>query len=78
MPRFFFHLRSPSGELVRDDQGVELPSLDSAAREAARTARSFDADRRRGGLDYTGWHFEVRSEAGSLNASAFLTEMEAA
>ncbi len=49
MPRYFFHLRSPSGDFVRDEEGVELSDLDSAAREAALTARSFDRDRPRGG-----------------------------
>ena len=74
MPRFFFHLRSPSGEFVRDEEGLELPTLDRAAREAAATARSFNKDRPRGGLDYSGWHFEIRSDSGSLNVPAFVTE----
>jgi hypothetical protein len=27
-----------------------------------------------GGQDYSRWHFEVRSDSGSLNAPAFLSE----
>jgi hypothetical protein len=38
MPRYFFHLRSPSGRLIRDDEGVELADLDAAAQEAALAA----------------------------------------
>ena len=78
MPRFFFHLRSPSGTLIRDDEGVDLPDLDAAAHEAARTARSFARDSDLGGHDYSGWTFEIRSNNGSLNVPAFVTEPEAA
>jgi hypothetical protein len=72
MPRFFFHLRSPSGELVRDDVGVELRDLDMAAREAAVAVRSFAEDVKLGGQDYAGWTFEIRSDSGSLNLPAFV------
>jgi hypothetical protein len=75
MPRFFFHLRAPSGKLILDDEGVELPDLDTAAREAAHAARAFAEDARRGGRDYSGWNFEIRSSKGSLNVPAFVTEM---
>jgi hypothetical protein len=78
VPRFFFHLRSPSGELARDDVGVELPDLDSAVREAEFTACTFTRDAKLGGFDHTGWHFEIRSDAGSLNVPAFVTETETA
>jgi hypothetical protein len=78
MPHFYFHLRSPSGELIRDDQGVELRDLDMAAREAALTAYSFAGDAKLGGCDYSGWTFEIRSNCGSLNVPAFVTETEAA
>jgi hypothetical protein len=74
MPRFFFHLRSPSGALIRDDQGVALRDLDMAARQAVLTAHSFAADAKLGGCDYSGWTFEIRSSSGSLNVPAFVTE----
>jgi hypothetical protein len=74
MPRYFFHLRSPSGRLLRDDEGVELPDLDAAAQEAALAAADLGRDCELGGQDYSRWHFEVRSDSGSLNAPAFLSE----
>jgi hypothetical protein len=71
MPRFFFHLRAPSGRLIWDDEGVDLPDLDAAAREAAMAARSFAEDAELGGNHYAGWCFEIRSTGGSLNLPAF-------
>ena len=75
MPRFFFHLRAPSGELVQDDVGVELPNLDRAVSEAESAAKTFTRDTQLGGFDHTGWHFEIRSDAGSLNVPAFVTPL---
>jgi hypothetical protein len=78
MPRFFFHIHTPHGELIRDDQGVELADLDTAAREAERTAVSFADDEKLGGYDYSGCYFEIRSNSGSINVPAFVTTTEAA
>ena len=71
MPRYFFHLRAPTGRLIQDEEGVELPDLDCAAREAAEAALSFSNDSELGGHDYSGWFFEIRSNSGSLNVPAF-------
>jgi hypothetical protein len=49
MPRYFFHLRSPSGRLIRDDEGVELADLDAAAQEAALAAADLGRDCELGG-----------------------------
>ena len=78
MPRFFFHLRTASGEMIRDEQGVDLANLDAAAREAEIAAGSFAADVQLGGYDYSGCYFEIRSDSGSLNLPAFAPETEAA
>ena len=78
MPRFFFHLRTASGEMIRDEQGVDLADLDAAAREAEIAAGSFADDFRLGGYDYSGCYFEIRGDSGSLNLPAFVTETEAA
>jgi hypothetical protein len=78
MARFFFHLRTPSGELIRDDQGVELTDLDAAVREADLAARGFAGDAKLGGCDYSGWNFEIRSDSGSINVPAFVSEPELA
>jgi len=74
MPRYFFHLRTPTGRLIRDDEGVELPDLDAAAHEAAEAALTFSKDSELGGHDCSGWFFEIRSSSGSLNVPAFVTE----
>jgi hypothetical protein len=71
MPRYFFHLRAPTGRLILDDEGVDLPDLDAAAREAVEAARTFSNDAELGGDDYSGWFFEIRSDTGSLNWPAF-------
>jgi hypothetical protein len=71
VPRFFFHLRGPTGRLIPDEEGVELPDLDAARREAEEAARTFSEDSDLGGHDYLGWFFEIRSDAGSLNWPAF-------
>ena len=38
MGRFYFHLRA-GDELTSDDEGMDLPDLSAAKREAMRTAR---------------------------------------
>jgi hypothetical protein len=38
MARFFFHLKS-DGELITDDDGIDLPGLSEATREALQSAR---------------------------------------
>ena len=74
MPWFFFHLRTPTGMLILDDEGVELRDLDAAAWEADEAARTFSRDSELGGHDYAGWFFEIRSEGGALNVPAFVTK----
>ena len=75
MPRYFFHIRTPDGRLMRDEIGVELADFDAASREAFAAARGFDADRERGGPDYSGCYFEIRSKTGSLNTPAFMKKL---
>jgi hypothetical protein len=43
MARFFFHLKS-GGELITDDDGIELPGLNEATREALQSARELLAE----------------------------------
>jgi hypothetical protein len=43
MTRFYFHVRS-GGELIVDREGIELPDLDAARKEADRAARHLVAD----------------------------------
>jgi hypothetical protein len=43
MARFFFHLKS-GGELITDDDGIDLPGLGEATREALQSARELLAE----------------------------------
>jgi hypothetical protein len=74
MPRYYFHLCNAGGHFIEDEDGVELADMDAARREAALTAESFEADRERGGLDYSGYRFEIASADGRqrLNVPAFV------
>ena len=71
MPRFFFHLCSRSGELIRDEEGLELPDLATATREAARAVNRLARDAELGGDDYNGWRFEI-IETGAHSPSALV------
>ena len=75
MPRYFFNIRTANGELAPDKEGVDLADLDAAAREVALTVQGFHADAKRGGYDYSGCYFEIRSEDGreTLTLPAFVT-----
>ena len=75
MPRYFFNIRTTNGELAPDKEGVELADLDAVAREIALAVKAFYEDAKRGGYDYSGCYFEIRSEDGreSLTLPAFLT-----
>jgi hypothetical protein len=76
MARFFFHLRSPSGRLILDEEGMDLPDLHAAAEEALAAAYTFAEDTQRGGFDYSDWSFEIRSVCGSINLPVSLSEAE--
>ena len=44
MPRFFLHYREPD-DLIADEEGLELPDLNAARREAARAGRDILAEK---------------------------------
>ena len=46
MPRFYFHIRSARGALVRDDAGMYLPDIDAARAEARQIAEETSAEYR--------------------------------
>ena len=64
MPRFYFHIRSARGALVRDEAGMYLPDIDAARAEARLIAEEISAEYGRGGRDYSGSHFEIVSADG--------------
>jgi hypothetical protein len=65
MPRFYLHVCNGTG-FVQDEEGQELPDLDSARAEAVRSARSIMAsDVQRGMLDLSSF-IEIEDEAHHL------------
>jgi hypothetical protein len=64
MPRYYFHIRSAGGALIKDEEGVHLPDVAAAREEARLAAESFSSDTERGGYDYSGCRFEIVSEDG--------------
>ena len=65
MPRYFFDIRTASGALAPDREGIVLADLDAVAREIVLTAEGLNEDARRGGYDYAGCYFEIRVDDGS-------------
>ena len=54
MPRYFFHVRDGSG-LAEDEEGRELPNVESARAEAIKGVRSIISDEvKRGLIDLRG------------------------
>jgi len=62
MPRFFFHVRNGS-DLIRDDEGLELSSLDDVRREAWEGARGTAIFDLNGSCNQ---QFEITDEAGII------------
>lgn len=58
MPRYFLHIRDGE-QMIRDDEGVELPSVVSAKGEAEDAARELLADKVRAGEIIDGQEFEI-------------------
>ncbi len=61
MPLYRFHLRDAFG-LVKDEDGIDLPDLASAFREALRSAREFGRDAE----PASAMRFEIADEAGRV------------
>ena len=64
MPTYFFHLATP-GELVIDDEGVELSGLDAAREIAIASAREIIADTQSEGYDLSKYAFNVIDDNGA-------------
>jgi hypothetical protein len=61
MPHYRFHLRDDLG-LVEDEEGIDLPDLASALREALQSAREFRTDAEA----TSAMRFEIADEAGQV------------
>jgi hypothetical protein len=64
MPRFYFHVRD-GNDLIEDEEGNDLPDLDSALAEAEAAAREIMADRLRQGRPSVSPMIEVRDHTGT-------------
>ncbi len=51
MPRFFFHVRKPAGEVIYDREGSVCGSFEAALVEAEETVRDMRVDLRHDGVD---------------------------
>ena len=63
MRRFYFHLKA-GDELIPDEDGIELPSIDEAKREAILGARELLADAIKNGKPKVPEAFVIADEAG--------------
>jgi hypothetical protein len=73
VPRYFFDIRTATGALAPDREGIELADVDAVTREVVLAVEDLHQDARRGGYDYAGCYFEIRGEDGNkiLTAPAF-------
>ena len=63
MPRYYFHIRDGK-ELIRDDEGTELPDPEAAHAEALASARDLAMDEIRSHRRVDGRVIEITSEFG--------------
>jgi hypothetical protein len=78
MRRYYFDLRD-GGVLVEDEEGIELPDIESVQEEAARSLVDIAKDMVRGNGDSSPWHrmvIEVRDDNGPVLRAKFTFEMD--
>jgi hypothetical protein len=63
MPRYFLHIQD-SGEVIRDEEGMDLPDLAAARDEAIAGARSILADGAKAGILSLSSLIEIEDERG--------------
>jgi hypothetical protein len=63
MTTYFFHLATPR-QLIVDEEGTELSSLEQAREEAVKSARDIISDTLHEGHDVSGYAFNVTDEGG--------------
>ena len=67
MPRFFFHVRDTNGDVSRDSEGQDLPSLEAARQEALNSNREMLGERLLHGGDVER-QIEIADEEGKVLA----------
>ncbi|WP_337269100.1 DUF6894 family protein [Oryzifoliimicrobium ureilyticus] len=65
MPRYYFHIRE-GDDLAHDDEGLDLPDLETAQKEALEAARDMLVELIRSGLPVNGQCFEICDEKGKV------------
>ena len=65
MGRFYFHLKD-GDELIHDDEGIELPNVEAATREALLSARELLANAIKDGNPKVPEAFVIADEAGRI------------
>jgi hypothetical protein len=66
MPTYFFDTQVEGSECVEDDEGIDLPNLESVKREAITSAREQIADAAKQGFDIFDREFRVRDASGEI------------
>jgi hypothetical protein len=66
VPRFYFDVQLDDAEIVKDDEGVDLPDLEAVTREAVTSAREQIAAAAQQGFDVTDRQFQVRDQSGKI------------
>jgi hypothetical protein len=70
MPCFYLHIKA-GDQLIKDDDGVDLPSLDHARAVALESAREMWGDAIKAGKDLAGDAFVIVDDAGTLTFVPF-------
>jgi hypothetical protein len=65
MPKFYFHIRDDAG-LIPDEEGMELPDIDAARKEAETGAREILADALRAHKEVDGKRIEIANQSGEV------------
>jgi hypothetical protein len=66
VPTHFFDVQLEGADVVKDDEGFDLPDLEAARREAVMSAREQIADAAKQGFDVTDRQFQVRDQSGEV------------
>jgi uncharacterized protein DUF6894 len=66
MPRFFFDYRDGNGLVERDEDGIGVPSIETAYKVALQAAVEMYEEAREKGWNATDHSFEVRDETGRI------------
>jgi hypothetical protein len=73
MTRFYLHLLRAGNELIADDEGIDLPDLSAARREAMQSARELLCEAIKGGRPEILEAFVITDEAGQTLDTVPLT-----